>query len=106
MSDYLHSLITMAKHCDPKVRPMPESHMTGKSSREIIHALFQHYGREHMRKAESLLRKNYPQFCSGSGNHLVREGHSTSGAREPDAVPRERESERDHQPVAGMGEAA
>ena len=100
MSDYLHFLITMAKHCDPKVRPMPESHMTGKSSREIIHALFQHYGNDHMEKAERLLRRTYPQLCSGSAPHLEQEGLSTSGANEPSTI------SRDHQPVAGMGEAA
>ena len=88
MSDYLHSLITMAKHCDPEVRPMPESYMTGKSSEEIIDVLFEYYGNDHMEKAERLLRKNYPQFCSGSGAFLAQEDPPTSGAHEPSTVSR------------------
>ena len=83
MSNYLHFLIVAAKHCNPKVRPMPVSYMTGKSPDEIIRALFDFYGVEHMDKAEALLRKNYPQFCSGSGAHLEQEDLPTSGASEP-----------------------
>ena len=86
MSDYLHFLIAAAKHCDPQVRPMPVSYMTGKSPSEIIEALHDYYGEKHMDKARDLLRKNYPRFFPEIHHRSVREDLPLSGAREPSQV--------------------